>query len=76
MSLLRRAWEGWKRVGQYIGDAIARVVLTLFYFTLFAPFGLGVRLWGDPLKIEAARRAVWLERDTHQLHLDDARRLF
>ncbi|MBM3220267.1 MAG: hypothetical protein FJZ38_16605 [Candidatus Rokubacteria bacterium] len=48
MTLLRRAWEGWKRVGRKVGDVQARVLLTIFYFVILAPFGLGVRA-ADPL---------------------------
>jgi hypothetical protein len=76
MEILRKAWQAWKRIGQFIGDAIGRVVLTLFYFTLFMPFGLGVRLFGDPLTIRPLSPAKWLERKTHDLTLDDSRRLF
>jgi len=72
---LRRVWHIWRRIGQVIGDWIARVVLTAFYFTLFAPFGLGVRLLSDPLAVKHEHRAQWLERTTRDLSLDDARRL-
>ncbi len=48
MTLLRRAWEGWKRFGKKVGDLQARVLLTFFYFVILAPFGLGVRA-ADPL---------------------------
>lgn len=34
----------------------ARVVLSLFYFTLFVPFGVGVRLFDDPLVLPTAFR--------------------
>ena len=50
--MLKRIWEGWKRFGQWIGDMLARVVLTVFYFTIFVPFGLGVRFFSDPLAIK------------------------
>ena len=75
MDALRRFWEAWKRVAQVIGDAIARIVLTLFYFTLFMPFGLAMRLLGDPLAIKPQNRARWRERVTHDLTIKDARRL-
>ena len=75
MNVLRRAWQTWKRIGQFIGDLIGRAVLTVFYFTVFAPFGLGVRLWGDPLAITRQHGAEWLERATRDLVLEDARRL-
>jgi hypothetical protein len=76
MQALRKGWQAWKRIGQFIGDAIGRVVLTVFYFTLFMPFALGVRLWGDPLAMRPHHRAKWLERKTHDLTLEDTRRLF
>ena len=44
MEALRKFWHAWKRFGQFMGDLIGRLVLTVFYFTLFMPFGLGVRV--------------------------------
>lgn len=74
METLHRIWETWKRVGQVIGDFIARIVLTLFYFTVFLPFGLGARLFSDRLALKE-RVATWSERTTGDLTFDDARRL-
>lgn len=76
MNALRKAWHAWKRFGQFMGDLIGRLVLTVFYFTLFMPFGLGVRFFGDPLGVHPRSRSKWLERETHDLTLEDARRLF
>ena len=76
METLRNVWQAWKRIGQFIGDQVGRLVLTIFYFTLFMPFALGVRLFGDPMEIGPKVRAKWLERTTHDLTLDDSRRLF
>jgi hypothetical protein len=53
MTLLRRAWEGWKRFGKKVGDLQARVLLTIFYFVILAPFGLGMRA-ADPLGLRRA----------------------
>ena len=50
--VLRRLWEGWKRVGRKIGDFQARVILTLFYFVILAPFALVVRFKADPLGLK------------------------
>ena len=75
MEFLRRFWEGWKRFGQMMGDFVARVVLTLFYFTIFLPFGLGVRLFGDVLSMkEYGKTPQWLKRKTTDLTLEDARK--
>jgi len=75
MTLLRRFWEGWKRFGQAIGDFLARVILSIFYFTIFLPFGLGTRLFSDPLDMRPSEEAPkWLERKTKDLTLEDAGR--
>jgi hypothetical protein len=76
MRSLQRIWQTWKRIGQFLGDVIARVVLTVFYFTLFMPFGLGVRMWGDPLGISPGVGTKWLERNTGEITLKESRRLF
>jgi hypothetical protein len=76
METLRKGWHAWKRLGQFIGDFIGRVFLTLFYFTLFMPFGLGVRFLGDPLAIRPREGSKWLERTTHDQALEDSRRLY
>jgi hypothetical protein len=75
MDLFRRFWAWWKVVGQAIGDFIARILLTIFYFTIFMPFGLIVRLVSDPLDIKHSQ-ARWLDRKTNDLVMDDSRRLF
>lgn len=76
MQILRKVWQFWKRVGQAIGDLIARVVLSVFYFTLMLPFGLGVRLFGDPLGIRHKSQTLWMEPPARDLGIEDARRLF
>jgi len=76
METLRKIWQAWKRIGQFIGDMLGRVVLTVFYFTLFVPFALGVRFFGDPLAMRPSSHVKWVERTTHDLTLEDSRRLF
>jgi hypothetical protein len=76
MDVLRKIWQAWKRIGQFIGDQIGRVVLTVFYFTLFMPFALGLKLLADPLAMRPQGRPKWLERKTRDLNLEDSRRLF
>lgn len=74
-GVLQRIWRGWKKVGQAIGDFIARLVLSLFYFTIFVPFALAVRFLKDPLGVKThANPGWWLERKTRDLTIEDARR--
>jgi hypothetical protein len=74
MEVLSKIWKAWKRVGQFIGDIVARIVLTIFYFTVFVPFGLGVRLLSDPLMIKKSGPSFWLPRETRDRSLEEARR--
>jgi len=46
-------WKYWKKFGEFIGNIIGRVFLMLFYVTIAIPFGLGARLFSDPLHIKA-----------------------
>jgi hypothetical protein len=75
IDLLRLAWKRWSILGDVYGDFQGRLFAVLFYFTIFVPFALGVRLFGDPLQIR--RKPVrWLERETVESSLDAARRQF
>jgi hypothetical protein len=58
-GLLRRLWHGWKRVGKTIGDFQARVLLTVFYFVVVAPFAVGITLLGDPLAVKPRSPRGW-----------------
>jgi hypothetical protein len=47
-----------------MGNVVARVALTIFYFTVFVPFGLGTRLFSDQLGIKAVPASLWQKRET------------
>jgi hypothetical protein len=68
----RRALALWRRFGHAMGDLLARVVLTVFYFTVAVPFVLLAR-GRDPLGTRAAAR-LWAERPPAEPSLDAARR--
>ena len=77
MDSLRKVWRAWKRFGQFLGDVFARVMLTLFYFTVFVPFGLGVTLLSDPLRTRwSGNRPLWHSRQTGDQSVNEARRQF
>jgi hypothetical protein len=61
--MLRRLWERWTRVAHSIGTFQSRVLLTLFYGLILAPFALGVRLLADPLRLRRQNRAHWLRHE-------------
>ncbi len=58
-GVLRGLWASWKRIGRKIGNFQARVLMTIFYFTLFLPFALIVRWNSDPLAIKQNAPHGW-----------------
>ena len=75
MTILRKFWEGWKRVGGFIGDVLGRLILTLFYFTLVLPFGLLMRILRDPLSLRSGGSPIWRVREPDEPTIEAARRL-
>jgi hypothetical protein len=73
MRTLRRIWHIWQQFGQMMGDFIARILLTVFYFTILAPFGIGVRLFADPLTLKHKVNPQWLDRTPRDPELAQAR---
>jgi hypothetical protein len=74
--LIKNFWHGWQAFGQFLGNWLARVVLTVFYFTILVPFGLGVRLFSDPLHIKTQPADLWRPRATGDQKLEDVVRQF
>jgi len=58
-SRLHALWEGWKRIARKIGDAQARIILTLFYFVIVGPSALIIRFFSDPLKLHSKTPGGW-----------------
>jgi len=75
MEKLHLIWNAWKRFGEFIGEWVARIVLTIFYFTIFLPFGLVSRLWRDPLDCRDISEVSWTERPALNNSLEKARKL-
>ena len=75
-DVLNKFWKGWLAFGRFLGNFLARIVLTIFYFTIFVPFGLGVRWFSDPLKIKTNPDTLWRPRTTSDQTLEDTLRQF
>jgi hypothetical protein len=76
VTLLKKIWQGWQAFGRFMGNQVARVALSIFYFTIFAPFGLGVRWWSDPMHIKTTPSKLWRERTSTDQSLVAAERQF
>ncbi len=76
-SAVKRLWERWKRVGKRIGDFQARLLLSVFYYVVFAPFAIAVRWLSDPLAIkDGAPRGWQLKREGEKSPTERATRQF
>jgi hypothetical protein len=75
--LIGRAWSSWLELAHYVGDFQARMLLTVFYFTLALPFGALVRLLMDPLRRRRPPSgSAWVPRRPSDVSLDAAQRPF
>ncbi len=69
------AWDRLKIIAAIVGDIEARVIVTVFYFTVLVPFGLLSRLGPDPLRIASTSESShWIERDPVPVDLESAQR--
>ncbi|MBS60319.1 MAG: hypothetical protein CL606_03305 [Anaerolineaceae bacterium] len=76
-SFVKIMWKRWQHFGQLIGDLFARIVLTILFFTVLMPFGIGIRLFGDPLKMKSDDQATcWIEYSADAQNLTQSRRQF
>lgn len=75
-SGLRRLWTWWTALGASIGDFQGRAILTLFYFTIAAPFGFVARWLLDPLRHTAPEGSAWIPRPPQAMDLERARKQY
>ncbi|MBL8154887.1 MAG: hypothetical protein JNM70_11950 [Anaerolineae bacterium] len=69
------AWDRLKIIAAIVGDIEARVIVTVFYFTILVPFGLLSRLGKDPLRLAPTPEAShWVERHPVSGDLESAQR--
>ena len=71
-----KIWQKWLAFGRFVGNFLARIFLSIFYFTVFVPFGLGARLFSDPLQVKTSRNSSWRPRITGDQTLEEVRRQF
>jgi hypothetical protein len=73
----REGWRKWRVVAERVANVQARVLLTIFYFTFMAPFGLWQASVADRLGLRRGDRAsFWIDRTTRDRDLASGRRQF
>lgn len=69
------AWHRFRIITAIIGDVQGRLIASLFYFTVLVPFGLGSRIFSDPLSIRRiSPTTAWLDRPPVSEELEAAKR--
>ena len=74
--MLKRVWQKWMRIALVIGNFNSRVILTIIYATCILPFGIVVRLFGDPLCIKSKKTSTWSNIENPTRSLEDGKRQF
>ncbi|MCC7370734.1 MAG: hypothetical protein IT306_20100 [Chloroflexi bacterium] len=70
-------WSRWRALSQKAADTQARILLTVFYFTVMVPFGVVFGILKDPLHIKHRPRGTyWMDRKPGSEALADAKRQF
>jgi len=61
-KFLSKIWAGWKRFAHILGRINTAIILFLFYYLIFAPFGMVMRLFGyDSLRKKSKGKSNWQE---------------
>lgn len=75
--ILKRVWERWSRLARRFANLQVRVLLSVFYFVVLAPFALIVRWASDPLAIKPGSSRGWRDRAaSREPGFEKARRQF
>jgi hypothetical protein len=74
--MLSQFWKRWKVIAHKIGNFQSRILLSIFYFLILVPFGVGVKLFSDPLHLKLQNCTHWISKGTSETHWENARRQF
>ena len=59
----KRAWEGWKLFAAEMGHIQGSLFMGFFYFIVVTIFGLGVKMFSDPMAIKTSpSKSGWVDR--------------
>jgi hypothetical protein len=70
-------WSTIQSFVEAIGEFLGRTLLALLYFIILSPFGIAVRLFGDPLRLKGTRQTTfWVVREAKEMNLEEAQSQF
>ena len=72
-NILSKIWAGWKKFAHILGRVNTEIILFLFYFLIFTPFGLAAKLFGhDPLNKRKRGQSNWRETSSGEFDREKA----
>lgn len=73
-NLIKRLWSRWNHFAGKMGNVQGRLLMGFFYFFIVTPFGLGYRLFSDPLHIKhSPSQTGWQPKEPTDLTIENAR---
>jgi hypothetical protein len=75
-SIFRAIWLRWAHFSHRLGDFQGRLLMAFVYFLVVTPFGIGMRLFGDPLGRKKGAARGWHEFHNTSQTLDESMRQF
>jgi hypothetical protein len=73
-EILQLLWSRFKIIAAIIGDVQARMIMTVFYYTILVPFGFIAHFFIKPLEVQTSGTPQWLERPPIPSDLETAKR--
>ena len=74
--MLKRIWENWLLIAHKIGVWQSKVIMTVFYFIVAAPFAIIIKIFFDSLAIKKNNDgSFWFEHETKDA-LHDAQKQY
>jgi hypothetical protein len=76
-NLFKKLWQSWGSFSKRVGNFQSRIFLSLFFFILFSPLALAVKMFSDPLRIRfRGNESYWLPKMKTEVDLEQFRRQF
>ena len=75
--MLKILYKKWMYLAERIGTMNARIILTVLYFSMVAPFGLLLRVCSDPLRLRRHTGiSYWVSRPRREVSLEEMKKQF
>ena len=68
--MFKKLFNLWMKFAVIFGNVMTAIIMTVFYFTVFALFAIPYRAFGKPFKVKMPN-SNWLEKEKNLETIDD-----